>query len=229
MSTINRRGGAELLRGIPTTVVRVLVHPREFFRTADGVSFGKSLGVVTLMALLHAAAVLPVAYVTARVASGLSGGLVTTLAIAALWPIYHVLVVFLTWIGGSLIAHGIVLALSDSRGRVRDTFGVVGWSFTTYVFVAAVHALGIAYTIFVTDPLVVTVSDYQMVVPAVEQAAGGPIHKLSHVLALPFIAWIGVVAGHGLSEVHDVSLRRAALAIGLPLVAWMILLVLVEL
>lgn len=131
----------------------------------------------------------------------------------------------IVWVVLAAVFHGIAKLLYDGGGSFSDTLAVTGWGYGPKVF-GALIGFAVTYYVFAVQGVTVPDATNQQAVQQYAQSIQNrPLFMLSSGVSILFTLWSGYVWTAGISEVHNVEFREAAVAVGIPVglsILWML-------
>jgi hypothetical protein len=213
------------------SLMTLLLRPGEFFSDLNTETQGLEIPALFVLTsgLISAVSAYLMASLTGKMMSGLLPGMELIAGIIAV--ISAILGTFIFWI----VIAGVFFLLSSlfkGTGVFRRCLGVVGYGFLPQVFNALIIAvLSIMYAPGISVPQLSTsaLQDPQAIQAATMAFMQDPvmmmIQQVTAIVSIVFILWSGYIWVYGVKEARGLSLRDAALCVGVPIVLYVIYLV----
>ena len=201
------------------SVVEALINPGKFFQEKMGQE--ESLMIPALILLVVGAIGMVSAYLVSGVTMRLMPVDVQTYAtlIVVIGGASAIIGAFLLWIVFSVIFF-VISALMGGKGSFRRTLEFVGYGYIPQA-IGAVVSLVIIFT-YVSSVVVTPVSDLTMLQSAVQQLTKNPLLQLASLVGVLFVLWSANIWIFGMKYARNLATRDAALAVGIPIVAYIV-------
>lgn len=198
----------------------VLTDPEEFFaeRADDPALRGPAL-VVLVVGVLGLLSAVPVLLLVLRgVPSGARAIVGAGLAIGA---VFGLVGPFVVWLLYAIVFYAISIAF-DGTGTFRELFALTGWGFLPRVLGAAISAV----VLFVAIGSVGTPESAEAMRQFGQQLRTSPLVRASTVVGIAITLWSAYVWTHAVAAARDLSVRAAAVTVGIPVlvsIVWSVL------
>jgi len=195
----------------------VFVDPDSFFasKTTEG-RFRDALLVVVVAGLANALSGLATA---SQLLEAAGEGAGRFLIVGQLFgAILGVVGIFVMWIVFAGLFH-LISRFFDGSGEFRDVVTLTGYGFVPWIFFGLISGV----INFYAYQGVVFPSDPQQIPTFMQQLQSRPIFLVSGVLSIVFSLWRGFLWTFAVKHARDLSLKHAAITVGIPVgvsIAW---------
>ena len=189
----------------------LLTNPDGFFRRraeAGGLR-GPAL-VVTLLALVNAVAAYPGIRASVQVLpeqAAAMGGLIYVLGLA-----FAFVVTFVVWALYAGVFHGLSAFAFDGEGSFGRTLSVTGWGFLPGIVGGAINAV-VSFSVYASVSLP---ADPQAAARVAARLQSDPLVMLAGALGIAFLLWQAFLWTFAIHHVRGLSMRDAAITVGIP-------------
>lgn len=189
----------------------VLTHPDEFFaeRTDDPGLRGPVLIVLAVGVLGLLSAVPSLLLVLRGIPAEARAIVGAGLAIGA---IFGLVGPFVVWLLYAIVFYAISMVF-DGAGSFRDLFVLTGWGFLPRILGAAVSAV----VMFVVVGTTAAPESAEAMAAFNRQLQSDPLVRASTVVGIAITLWSGYLWTHAVAAARGLSLREAAITVGVPL------------
>lgn len=193
------------------TWTTVLTHPDEFFaeRTDDPGLRGPVLIVLAVGVLGLLSAVPSLLLVLRGIPAEARAIVGAGLAIGA---IFGLVGPFVVWLLYAIVFYAISMVF-DGTGSFRDLFVLTGWGFLPRILGAAVSAV----VMFVVVGTTAAPETAEAMAAFNRQLQSDPLVRASTVVGIAITLWSGYLWTHAVAAARGLSLREAAITVGVPL------------
>lgn len=197
------------------SIVNAMADPRGFFEQREGdLSLLPPVGLVLLVTAISVVTSYYTLQATMSAMSAEMEGLAAFVYGSAI--VGGVVGSLVFWVVLAAVFHGIAKLLYDGDGSFSDTLAVTGWGYGPKVFGALV-GFAVTYYVFAVQGVTFPdMADPQAVQRYAQSIQSRPLFKLSSGVGILFTLWSAYIWTTGLSEVQDVEVREAAVAVGVP-------------
>ena len=135
-------------------------------------------------------------------------------AIGTLTIVFSFIGAFLSWILYTIVFYLIARFAFGGDGSLSGTLGFTGWGFIPTVLGNAISVIA-TYHVFAG----VTLPDGpEAAVETLSQLQSDPVLFVASLISLVLLVWSGVIWTYAMRHLHDISLRNAAITVGVPVV-----------
>lgn len=197
--------------------VEVLTNPDGFFRRADDdPTLLKPFVVVLLAGLFGAVASIPIFQVVQRSLPAEMSGvgsiiMITSVVFGALGPL-------LIWVVLTAVFMAISAIAFEGSGDFSTLLSYIGWGFIPSIFGSIVGGV-VNYYAFqnVSMP---TGNDPAQVQAFVQSLRNDPLFLVGGVIGIAFVCWQAFIWTFAVRYAREISLREAAITVGVPTALW---------
>jgi len=209
------------------SVLTILMNPNGFFQ--DAMKKNKNLKIPAIIVLITAVISALAAYIivgpTITMMSGLLSGMGTVIVIAAAGA--ALIITFISW----LLYAGVFYLLSTvfrGKGTFNRTLEMVGYGFIPQIFGGLITLVAALYYIpqVVVQAIPSGTQDSQIILDAttslMHDTAMVAFTQLVTLISVVFLLWSASIWIFGLQHFRQLSMRDAALSVGIPVVLYSI-------
>lgn len=190
----------------------VVTNPSGFFRKrADELSLWPSAVVVFLAGLASVLSTFLLVLAIPNEGGGMGSGILVILSTFLNAPISFGWVL-LQWAIYTVILHLVAYVLNGD-GALRDTVIVVGWGFIPIIILNLLNPV-FRYLLYGDGAGVIQIQMLQ----GLQQSIAGQATLLVAFISFLFGLWQAVIWGAGIRHTHRLSIRRAVVVVGIPVV-----------
>lgn len=194
------------------SLLDALASPDDFFADDfDEQPLWKPVLIVTISSILFTAPVLLTTRRTLQALEEVPEGAVTVGV--AFNAVLFFLATFVVWLLVAAVIHGLSAVLGADRGSFYATLAVVGWGFLPAIIVYLLNG-------YVVWDTLQTVPRSASVEVLVAQLQSGTLFQVVTAVTVVTTVWQGIIWTYGTHSVRGVDLRQAAIAAGVPTLAY---------
>lgn len=207
------------------SILKILINPNAFFQ--EMINEKENLKIPALIVLVSAVAGAAVAYLmispTVKMMGGIMAGMEMIIVLAAI--IATLVVTFISWLVYAGIFY-IVSIVFKGRGTFNRTLEIVGYGFLPQILggIITVIAALIYIPNVVVQPIPAGTTDSQVILAASTSLMHDPammaFTQIMTLISLVFLLWSANIWIFGLQQSRLLSVRDAALCVGIPIVLY---------
>jgi hypothetical protein len=207
------------------SILKILINPHAFFQ--EMINEKENLKIPALIVLVSAVAGAAVAYLmispTVKMMSGIMAGMEMIIVLAAI--IATLVITFISWLVYAGIFY-IVSIVFKGKGTFNRTLEIVGYGFLPQILggIITVIAALIYIPNVVVQPIPAGTTDSQVILAASTSLMHDPammaFTQIMTLISLVFLLWSANIWIFGLQHSRLLSVRDAALCVGIPVVLY---------
>ena len=210
---------------MPNSIIKILMNPDAFFQgiTGEHENLKRPALIVLISALVGAAAAFLIVGPTVKLMSGMIAGMDTIIILAAV--IATLVITVISW----LVYAGIFFILSTlfkGKGTFNRTLEVVGYGFLPQIMGGIITVLVALEYIprVIVQPIPAGTTDSQIILAATTSMMHDPammaFTQITTLVSVVFLLWSANIWIFGLHHSRLLSVRDAALCVGIPVVLY---------
>lgn len=199
------------------SALQVLTNPEQFFeRASDDPRLLPPTAVSVVAAVFSALSVWPFIQALNRglqADAGAASSIITTTSLVGglLGPL-------LLWVILTALFHAISAVFFGGSGEFTTTLAFVGWGNIPAIFSGAFGA-AVNYYVY-SDLTVPSISDPQKIHHFTQQLRAQPEFQVLTLVGVAFVVWQAFIWTYAIEHARNVTLREAAITVGVPTVLW---------
>lgn len=135
-------------------------------------------------------------------------------AIRTLGIVFSFIGAFISWLIYTLVFYLIARFAFSGDGSLSDTFAFTGWGFVPTILGNAISVIATYYVFAgVTLP-----RGPEAAAETVSQLQSDPALFVAGLISLVLLLWSGMIWTYAMRHLHDISLRNAAITVGIPVI-----------
>lgn len=208
------------------SIVDILIRPGQFFSGLDTEKESMTLPLLILLAggIIAAAYGYLIGGVTAHMMGGAMAGLDTIVLLSSVIGAF--LGVFIFWVIWAALVYGISIVFKGS-GSFSGTLKVIGYGYLPQVIGTVITLIAaFEYVPKIVVPKITSammqdpVAVQQVTTSLMKDPAMVELTQISALVTIVFLLWSANIWIFGLQHARKLSMRDAAICVGIPVIAW---------